>query len=226
MKLLAFETAFEACSIALSIDGEISARIEPEPRRHAELLLPWTEALLAEAGISLSALDAIGFSRGPGSFTSIRIGIGVVQGLAWGADVGVVPVSSLQATAQAVATQDVLQAWVAMDARMNEVYTGRFERADGLMRAVSEERVCAPEQAAEGPLDGWHGVGNGFVRFDALAAYSDVLTTVHGEVVPTAAAVAQLAEAWLRDHEALPAEQAQPVYLRDKVALKISERPA
>ena len=100
MNLLAIETATETVSVALSLNGEIRERYEHAPRKHAELLLPWVESLLAEGGIGFSELDTIAFSRGPGSFTSLRIGIGIVQGLAWASDCPVVPVSSLAATAQ------------------------------------------------------------------------------------------------------------------------------
>ncbi|MFT5371872.1 MAG: tRNA threonylcarbamoyladenosine biosynthesis protein TsaB, partial [Lysobacterales bacterium] len=127
MKLLAIETATESCSVALAIDGQIRSRESMQIRGHAELLLPWIEELLAEGELALSGLDALVFSRGPGSFTSLRIGIGVTQGLAWGADIPVVPVSSLQSTAQAVVDRGVSSAIVALDARMNEVYCGTFK---------------------------------------------------------------------------------------------------
>jgi tRNA threonylcarbamoyladenosine biosynthesis protein TsaB len=220
MKLLAIESAFESCSVALSLDGECRERFELAPRGHAALLLPWTEALLAEAGLGLGALDAIAFSRGPGSFTSLRIGIGVAQGLAWGAGLPVAPVSSLQATAQAAA--GINRALVAMDARMQEVYCGRFERIEGLMREASPENVCAPETAASLAEPGWDGIGNGFSRYAELAALKADLGRVDSDAWPTASAVAELAAAWLSDHAGLPPEQAQPVYLRDKVA----EKPA
>ena len=107
MNLLAIETATETCSVALSINGEVMELYEHAPRQHAELLLPWVRQLLAEAGLTFNSLDGIAFSRGPGSFTSLRIGIGVVQGLAWASDLPVVPVSSLAATAQAAVGEGV-----------------------------------------------------------------------------------------------------------------------
>lgn len=219
MKLLAIETSTETCSVALSLDGERRERFEHAPRGHARLLLPWVESLLAEAGLRLPQLDAVAFSRGPGSFTALRIGIGVTQGLAWGADLPVVPVSSLQATAQGVDRDGVL---VAMDARMNEVFAGAFRRQDHIMRPAGEEAVLLPEAVTVPPEGAWCGAGNGFDRFEPLRALAARLEGVIIDAWPRAAAVAELAEDWLRDHEPLPPEQAQPVYLRDRVAEKPS----
>jgi len=132
-KLLAVETSTEICSVALYSDGDCSEYYENAPMRHAELLLPAVQTLLDGAGLPLAGLDAIAFGRGPGSFTSLRIGIGVVQGLAWGAGLPVIPVSSLAAVAQAaiaVTTAEISTICVAMDARMQEVYTANFQRRD------------------------------------------------------------------------------------------------
>ncbi|UCE90616.1 MAG: tRNA (adenosine(37)-N6)-threonylcarbamoyltransferase complex dimerization subunit type 1 TsaB, partial [Pseudomonadota bacterium] len=127
MKLLAIETATEACSVALAVDGDVRDRFEIAPRGHAGLVLPMAKALLAEAGLGLRELDALVFGRGPGAFTGLRIAAGVVQGLAYGAELPVVPVSSLATLAQGVSAQtgasDVLAVF---DARMGEVYWGAF----------------------------------------------------------------------------------------------------
>lgn len=221
MKLLAIETASEACSVALSTGSEVRERFDLAPRRHAELLLPWISELLTECGVELKELDALVFSRGPGSFTSLRIGIGVVQGLAWGAGVPVVPVSSLQATAQTAAAAGLPNAIVAVDARMNEVFCGRY-RLDGrgLMQAVGSEAVCSPGQVAEFDSDGWHGVGNGFERYAELTEFSKKLSSVYPAIWPRAAAMLALAESWLEQNRPLPAQQAQPVYIRDQVVQK------
>lgn len=220
MKLLAIETSTEACSVALDLDGDVRERFAMSPRAHAERLLPWVEEVLGEGGVELPELDAIAFSRGPGSFTSLRIGIGVVQGLAWGAALPVVPVSSLQTTAQAALAAGVGRALVALDARMGEVWTGRFEGVDGLMCPAGPERVCPPETLAQEPVQGWSGVGNGFERCAALQALNESMASVHPGIWPRAACLLPLARAWLREHAPLPASQAQPVYLRDKVADK------
>ena len=167
LRLLAIETATEACSAALLLGHEVQERFEIAPRRHAALLLPFADALLADAGVTLQQLDAIAFGRGPGSFTSLRIGIGVVQGLAWGADRPVVPVSSLAAVAQGVVDARTVPATarilVAMDARMGEVFHAAF-RLDDDGRVVSDgnEGVSAPESLS--PPGEWLAAGNGFER--------------------------------------------------------------
>lgn len=221
MNLLAIETATETCSVALSIDGEVRERYEHAPRKHAELLLPWVQQLMAEAGLNFNALDGIAFSRGPGSFTSLRIGIGVVQGLAWASERPVIPVSSLAATAQAAANEGISSALVALDARMNEVFTGLFAVNDrGVMAPVTGERVCSPNDVPAPTRAGTSGVGIGFARYEALDRLAAKLDGVRTDLWPRASTVITLAQDWLRDNDALPAEQAQPVYLRDNVAKK------
>lgn len=227
MKLLAVDTAFEACSVALAVDGELEECYAVAPRAHARLLLPWVTELLARGGVRLGDLDAIAFTRGPGSFTSLRIGIGVVQGLAFGAGLPVVPVSSLRATAETARRERVREsdgqldsALVAMDARMDEVFAARFEQRDGLMCAAGDERVLPPETAAGLFRPGDAGVGSGFARYEPLSRACGPPLRM-ADTWPRAGAVAALAQAWLRGSDPLPPEQAQPVYLRDRVA----ERP-
>jgi tRNA threonylcarbamoyladenosine biosynthesis protein TsaB len=226
VKLLAIETATESCSVALSVEGEVRERSLVSPRGHADLLLPWVEELLAEGALALSELDAIAFSRGPGSFTSLRIGIGATQGLAWGADIPVIPISSLQSTAQVSAGFGVKAAIVALDARMNEVYCGTFHLDDkGLMQPVGEEQVCPPSVVTKLESKGWSGVGVGFERYEELVEFSNVLESVHSDIWPGARAMLQLSEDWIKNNQPLPAEQAQAVYLRDNVARK-SQQPS
>jgi tRNA threonylcarbamoyladenosine biosynthesis protein TsaB len=221
MNLLAIESATESVSVALSINGEVVERYQHAPRLHAELLLPWAEQLLAEAGIGFRDIDAFAFSRGPGSFTSLRIGIGIVQGLAWGADRPVIPVSSLAATAQTAADMGIDSALVALDARMKEVFTGTFEVNDNrIMIPVSDEKVCSPDDVQLPVNVETYGVGIGFERYQALQLLSENLAGFQLDIWPKASSVLKLAQEWLLTHEALPAEQAQPVYLRDNVAKK------
>jgi tRNA threonylcarbamoyladenosine biosynthesis protein TsaB len=231
---LSIETSSEACSVALRIDGTIREKFEHAPRRHAELLLPMVLSLLAEAELTLSQLDGIAFGRGPGSFTSLRIGIGVVQGLAWGSDLPVAPVSSLAAVAQTVLDQlvrlrspepKIRRVCVAMDARMKEVYCANFDvEADRIVNLSGGEQVCPPsyvlsgiraESAAEVCA-----AGNGFERYPELEKLGTELGLCIPECWPRASAVSRLADQWLEHNSPLPADQAQPVYLRNQVAVK------
>ena len=145
MKLLAIDTATEACSAALYIDGNILEKYEVAPRQHAELILPMIDALLAEAELELASLDGLAFGRGPGAFTGVRIATGIVQGLAFASDLPVVPVSTLAAMAQGAANQSntILSA---IDARMGEIYWAIFTVGDdGLVKPQSDEQVTKPE---------------------------------------------------------------------------------
>lgn len=226
-KILAIESSGEACSVALSLDGEIREKFEHAPMRHAELLIPMSRSILAESGLALEDIDAIAFGRGPGSFTSLRIGIGVVQGLAWGARLPVVPVSSLAALAQVAAdqclTENISSICVAADARMQEVYTGTFRITEsGLVNATSDERVCPPAEVRMDPADIICAAGNGFDRYQELQALGAEMASCLPDCWPRASAVCRLASSWLTRHAPLPAAQAQPVYIRDKVADKPS----
>lgn len=222
--LLAVDTSSEACSVALRLGDDVRERHEHAPLRHAELLLPAIRGLLAEGGVSLSSLDAIAFGRGPGSFTSLRIGIGVVQGLAWAAGLPVVPVASLAAVAQMAAERagggsDRIQ--VAVDARMQEVFSAAFVVGrDGLVKPAGEERVGPPEAILDAMDPPYIAAGNGFACFDELHAAGQAAVACFPELLPHAAIVARLALGWLQENEPLSAARAQPVYVRNKVADK------
>ncbi|MGH8034859.1 MAG: tRNA (adenosine(37)-N6)-threonylcarbamoyltransferase complex dimerization subunit type 1 TsaB, partial [Lysobacterales bacterium] len=209
--LLAIETSSEACSVALSVAGETRLRHELVPLRHAERVLPCVRSLLAEAGIRLADLHAIAFGQGPGSFTSLRIGIGVVQGLAWGGDVPVVPVSSLAAAAQTALVREAEvnpailtglpgshHILVALDARMNEAFHCSYEiSAEGLVHELEDERVSSPAQV-NAPGASWIlAAGNGFERYPELQRLGERFNRVRPETVPSAAAVITLAQYWL-----------------------------
>lgn len=223
--ILAIETSSEACSVALTTESGSLERFEHAPMKHAELVLPMVESLLADAGLSLKQLDAIAFGRGPGSFTGLRIGIGVVQGLAWGAQRPVVPVSSLAAVAQTFFDHDrpgdIRRVCVAMDARMQEVFSARFVLDDnGLAVPECREQVGPPEQVQCPDPASTGAAGNGFERFESLVELGSALAVCEPDCWPQASAVCKLAAGWLEDHDGLPAEQAQPVYIRDNVAKK------
>jgi tRNA threonylcarbamoyladenosine biosynthesis protein TsaB len=228
MKLLAFETATEACSVALWIDGEVRERFEVAPRRHAELALPWADALLAEAGLARAALDAVAVGRGPGAFTGVRLAIAIAQGIALGLDRPLVPVSTLAAlarpAAQAHAGTPVL---AAIDARMGELYVGAFRMDGGDLVALDDERLQAPDGVAVDG-DGWRGVGTGFAAAGgALAArLARQLAGADAAALPHAADVAALAARAFARGEALAPERVEPAYLRDNVALTLREQHA
>ena len=247
MKLLAFETATEACSVALYLDGEIIERHEIAPRLHAEYALPWAEELLAQAGIKRSQLDAIAISRGPGAFTGVRLAIALAQGIALALHKPVVAVSTLQAIAAALppplrmqgrageglsGRQDSLEnvrILAAIDARMGEVYLGAFERNGDELVAISTEVVSAPDKVVL-PDDqgGWHAVGTGFSAADnALQSHlGSQLISVDASVLPHAADVARLAVAAYARGEAMAPERVEPAYLRNNVALTLEEQKA
>ncbi|UUY06479.1 tRNA (adenosine(37)-N6)-threonylcarbamoyltransferase complex dimerization subunit type 1 TsaB [Pseudomonas sp. J452] len=217
--LLALDTATEACSVALLHDGKVLSHYEVIPRLHAQRLLPMIQTLLGEAGVELTAVDAIAFGRGPGAFTGIRIAIGVVQGLAFALDRPVLPVSNLAVLAQrALREHGAQQVAAAIDARMDEVYWGCYRAEQGEMRLQGVEAVLPPEQASlpRGAAGDWFAAGTGWGTYGARIAVQP--SGQDGGMLPHAEDLLQLAGfAWARG-EGLPADQAQPVYLRDKVA--------
>jgi tRNA threonylcarbamoyladenosine biosynthesis protein TsaB len=219
MKLLAVDTATEACSVAVAVNGEYHEHFELG-RRHSEGILVMVEAVLADTGLALTQLDAIAFGRGPGLFTGLRIGAGVTQGLAFAAGLPVVPVSSLAALAQGTGNARVL---AAIDARMNQVYWGAFVRgANGLVEPVGNEVVSDPAQVPIPSGTQWVGAGSGWDQHHAA-----LLTRLDGraqswrpDVWPRARDVAALGTAALAAGGAVSPEQAVPVYIRDDVAVK------
>ncbi len=223
-KILAIEAATEACSAALLIDDEVFERFELAPRQHVALMLPFVESLLADTGTSLGELDAVAFGRGPGSFTGVRIAASMTQGIAFGADLPVIPVSTLAALAQgAVREHGATAVLAALDARMQEVYWGAFRSDEnGLVEGVGEECVCAPDTVECPQQDGWAGAGSGWDTYtEALAARCSVAAaSVYKKQHPHAADVARLAARAFAQGDALAPELAIPVYLRNNVAHK------
>ena len=217
--LLALDTATEACSVALLHDGQVLSHYEVIPRQHAQRLLPMIKQLLADAGVPLSALDAIAFGRGPGAFTGVRIAIGVVQGLAFALERPVLPVSNLAMLAQrSLREHGAQQVAAAIDARMDEVYWGCYRAEQGEMRLAGAEAVLPPERVSlPGDASGeWFAAGTGWGTFAArmpvAVSGQDVAMLPHAEDLLSLARFA-----WARS-EAVAADLAQPVYLRDQVA--------
>ena len=234
MKLLAIETATEACSVALWIDGEVRERFGIAPRQHAELALPWAGELLAESGVAKSQLDAIAVGRGPGAFTGVRLAVALAQGIALALDRPVVPVSTLAALAfpsplvgegarRAGEGQDVL---AAIDARMGEIYVAAFRRDGESVEATSDEVVIAPANYELPDGGGWIGVGTGFAAADGAlrARFADRFVRVDATALPHAADVARLGAIAFERGEALAPERLEPAYLRNNVALTLVEQ--
>lgn len=225
MKLLAFETATEACSVAVYVDGQIHERFDITPRRHTELALPWAEQLLAEAGLVRRQLDAIAVGRGPGAFTGVRLAIAIAQGIALALDRPLIPVSTLAAVAMQGSGQYRL---AAIDARMGEVYLGQFMEADGGLTAVSQEVVVKPELADVPETERWHAVGTGFAAADGALAQrlSTRLAAIDAAALPHAADVAKLAALAFINGGSLRPELVEPAYLRNNVALTLAQQQA
>lgn len=216
MKIAAFETATEWCSVALWLDGELSAVERRAGHGHGELALPMLESLLAQAQLAGAALDAVAYGAGPGSFTGLRIACGIAQGLAFARGLPVCGVSTLEAMAEECGAPRVV---ACLDARMGEVYYSALERRGARWREVVAAQCVAPQAAPRPPGAGWVGCGSGFAAYGAMG-----LDRVYPEIHPSAAAVARLAAPRLAAGEGVDAALAVPVYLRDKVALTTEER--
>ncbi|MHB8404273.1 MAG: tRNA (adenosine(37)-N6)-threonylcarbamoyltransferase complex dimerization subunit type 1 TsaB [Gammaproteobacteria bacterium] len=222
MKILALETSTSQCSVALLTANGILERSQMAVRAHAELILPMLESLLAEAELSLTQLDALAFGRGPGGFTGVRVATAVVQGLAFGAERPVVPISDLMALAAGAHRRyGSKKTLVCMDARIGQVYWCAYaaEAADDLT-ACMPETLGAPEFVQPPDADLWFGAGSGFnVYKDVLTAHlRSVLDGQDAALLPTARDVALLARLFLTRGQAVSADAAMPVYLRDRVA--------
>lgn len=227
-RILALDTSCEACSVALAVGDERFEAHEEVPRQHTQKLLPMVQQLLTEAGCELSTLDAIAFGAGPGSFTGLRISAGVAQGLALGAELPLMPVSTLAALAEQARQQVGAEAILAsLDARMGEVYWGMFEVRDQQILALDEARVCPP---AALPVEGlerhahWYGIGPGWRYRDQFPAAIQARVTGSDEQQPRASAMLELAlQRWREGDRGVAPEEAMPVYIRDEVAWQKSK---
>ena len=226
INILAIDTSGEACSAALLSQDAVIEQFQLAPRQHNALILPMLEQLLAEAGLTLKQLNAIAFGCGPGSFTGLRIAAGIVQGIAFAADLPVIAISTLQALAQgAFREHGITQAMPAIDARINEIYWAAYELdADQLMQAKSSEIVCAPSEIALINTGKWQGIGSGW------DAYHTILQQELGENLQAwipqcyikSQDIIKLAKAAYQKGQYKPAQEAIPIYLRDQV---VKEKP-
>ena len=220
MKVLALETATEACSAALWVDGSLVQRYRLAPREHAALILAMCDEVLAEGGVARGQLDAIAFGRGPGSFTGVRIAASVAQGIGFALDRPLLPVSTLAALAQgALRERGWTQVFAAIDARMGEVYWAAFAAGgDGRVAPLTGEAVAPP--ARVGAFAGFCGAGSGWQSYGQLLADATGIGEWDGTRLPQAADVALLAAAAFTRGEAVAPELALPVYVRDDVTHK------
>ncbi len=225
--ILALDTSTENCSAALSINGQVLVRELESPREHTKRILPMVDSLLTEAGIKLTDLDALAFGRGPGSFTGVRIGTGIAQGLAFGADLPMLPISTLAAMAQGAhrlnKATDVLPA---IDARMGEIYFAHYKLNDaGVMTLVDKEIVVTPDQLLADfnkSKIAFHTLGTGWSTYaEQLADLKVAQLTACEEIqFPSALDMLIIAAAEFEQGHAVAVEDAMPVYVRDTVTWK------
>ncbi len=227
MNILALDTCTESCSAALLYNGEVFEQLEMTQRGHSDLILGMMESLLQQAETTIATVEVITFGRGPGSFTGVRVGVGVAQGIAFARDIPVIPISTLLAVAQGAADQlNVDHIAVAMDARMGEIYCASYQRKNGIVELIGSERVCPPEQFKPTSEQQWVGVGTGWREYDSILRdnFVENLADVSVEHYPNASVMIKLAKIEVEAGRMLSAEQALPVYLRDNVAKKKAEQ--
>jgi len=229
LKLLALETATEACSVALYVDGEIHERFAIAPRQHTQLCLPWAEDLLAQAGITRSQLDAIAVGRGPGAFTGVRLGIALAQGIALALDRPVLPVSTLQVLALRAPIQ-ATYVLACIDARMGQMYAACYTRSQiGTLLLQDTEQLLTPDTLVlPENTQNWAGVGSGFAAANALLEKQlhAHLGWIDNQALPRASDVLKLAVPAFIRNEGVAAEQVQAAYLRNNVALTLNQQQA
>jgi tRNA threonylcarbamoyladenosine biosynthesis protein TsaB len=228
LRVLALDAATEACSVALLVNGVAIARTIESGKSNALRILSMAEEVLAEGQISLSMLDGIAASVGPGAFTGVRISVAVAQGLAFGAGLKVVPVTTLEALAMQVLEGPGTRAFACLDARMGEAYWGCFawDETRGV-RDSSASRVGPPASVSLDPSGRYLGIGRGFAAYPVLAALPGVeIDAKRCAALPNAREIARLGALRLAGGGGLDPSDLKPLYLRDKVALTEAERAA
>ncbi len=233
MKAIAIETATEACSVALYLDGQVIELHEIVPRKHTERLLPMIQQLLDEAGIALTQLDFITFGRGPGAFTGVRIAASAAQGIALGADLPVVPISTLAILAQGCYenyhSTTILSA---IDARMGEVYWSIYKpepTGTGIVDIAQKEEVIDPAKVTISAelTDNISAVGSAWTTYhkQLTSLCSQPINQYDPDIYPHAKHLIKLAVSKFAGGEVVAPELALPVYLRDNVAKKSTKSP-
>lgn len=228
MKILALDTSTEYLSLALWLDGQALTYEVLAGQSHSQLILPALRALLNQAGISLQALDGIAFGAGPGSFTGLRIACGIAQGLAFGANLPVIGVSTLLALAHAAHAKNITTQRVitCLDARMGEVYFAAYEKTAEGWNEVQPAALYKPEAVPPLNHHGWIGIGSGWVIYNTAlqSIYTHQLDLILPDEHPSALSIAHLALPLFTAGQGQAAAKAAPIYIRNKVALKMSER--
>ena len=223
MNLLAIETSGDFCSVAACRGRAVASRHEPAGQRHGEMILPLIDAVLAEADLRLTQIDGIAYGEGPGSFTGLRIACGVTQGLALARGIPVFGVGTLAALAEESGSDRVI---ACIDARMGEVYHAAYCRTRDRWQELHAPGLYKPDQVPAAADGGWLGCGSGFAahREGLMSRYPGQLDAVRGDLGPTARGVLALAAIAFEAGNGRDAAAATPRYVRDKVALKTSER--
>lgn len=216
--ILALDSSTEACSCALAIDGNIFESFKVLPRLHTQYILPMIQRLMAEHELKFTDLDGIAVGAGPGSFTGLRIAAGVAQGIAFGADLPLIPISTLAALAQQSIRSEPEHIFSCLDARINEVYWAVYSKADNKIQLIGEEQLCKPELINLELTGVYYGVGNGMNFVDQMPKHiQSLISEYDSEVYPRASAMAELAVGKLQEGITMKPEDFSPTYLRNKV---------
>ena len=223
VNLVALETSTEYCSLAVSRGEQVYGRSFHAGQRHSELALPVLRELLAEAGLDMQSVDGIAYGAGPGSFTGLRIACGIAQGLALARNLPVAGIGTLLALAEECGADKVI---ACLDARMGEVYHAVYRKSGGKWIEMHAPALYKPD--AVPPVDGggWIACGSGFRVHGAVLAqrYGSGISRTDADAIPNAEAMLRLARVAFAAGQGVDAALAAPLYVRDKVALKMSER--
>lgn len=226
MNILSLDTSTEYCSVALMYQGKVFERISMAQNSHSYLILGLIDALFIESRATIAEIDVVAVGRGPGSFSGVRIGVGVTQGIAFARDIPVVAISSLTAIAQGTIKEshaDYIS--VAMDARMGEIYGANFQVIDGLAILLDKEQVCVPKGFKFIKRREWVGAGTGWVKYESTLTdnFAGQLKEINSCCFPKASSIIKLAQNEVKMGRLLSAWQALPVYLRNNIAKKKGE---
>lgn len=219
--ILSLDCSTEACSCAVAVNGKIAEKFEFIPRGHARAILPMIQALMQEHDLSYTALDGIAVGAGPGSFTGLRIAAGVAQGIAFGAELPLIPVSTLAAMAQLKASSDTQTFLACLDARINEVYWAVYRVDNKKIELLGEEQLCKPDLLnieIMGLHESCFALGNGMQFFDQMPLQTrQMISAYEVDVSPHASAIALLGARYLEQGKGMNPAEFSPSYLRNKV---------